>query len=120
MIKGLGVDIVSPQKIKKVIDKWGKSFLDRVFNHDELKNIAVNKIYYQRIAARFAAKEAVIKALGKSYPLSFRDISISNLPSGAPVCSLSQSKGLFGIEILISITHIEDYAVATAIAQERS
>ncbi len=119
MILGLGVDIISPVKIKRAVEQWGDDFLNRVFSEDEVKKIAKNRLYYQRIAARFAAKEAVIKSLGKKIPLAFKDIVITNLPSGAPVCRIDKD-GVKDIEVLISITHIEDYAVATAVAQKKS
>ena len=117
MVVGVGIDMVAPRKIEEAIKKWGTSFIDRVFNPEEVKPIQKGKVYYQRLAARFAAKEAVIKALGKNYSLALKDIVITNLPNGAPICSFKKD---IGLGVLISITHIEEYAVATAVAQESS
>ena len=114
MVKGIGVDIVSPKKIEKAVSRWGDSFIERVFNSEEVNPVAKGKIYFQRIAARFAAKEAVIKALSKNFNLSFKDIVITNLPNGAPVCSFKKD---IDTEVLISISHIEEYAVAMAVAK---
>lgn len=117
MVIGIGIDIVKIEKMKKAVDKWRGAFLARIFNRQELKNIQKGKIYYQRLAARFAAKEAVIKATSKKYSLGFRDILILNKKNGAPYCELKKE---LGIEVLLSISHIEDYAVATAVAQKKS
>lgn len=117
MILGIGIDMVKTDKIENAVKRWGDSFLQRVFNPEEVEKINPGKIYYQRLAARFAAKEAVIKAISKSIPLSFRDIIILNKNNGAPYCNLKKNKNL---DVILSITHIKDYAVACAVAQKRS
>ncbi len=117
MVVGVGIDIIQIEKIKRSIEKWEGSFLDRVFNSEELKNILKGKMYYQRLAARFAAKEAVIKAISKEHPLALTDILILNRENGAPYCKFKKD---IGIDIFLSITHIEDYAVACAVAQEKA
>lgn len=114
MVVGVGIDIIKIKKMQEAIEKWGESFLERVFNPEELTNILRNKMYYQRLAARFAAKEAVIKALAKEYPLALRDIVILNRENGAPYCTFKKN---INSEIFLSISHVEDYAVASAIAQ---
>ena len=115
MIVGVGIDMIKIEKLESAVDKWGDSFKDRVFNTEELENIAKGKMYYQRLAARFAAKEAVIKAISKEYPLALTDIIILNKENGAPYCKFKKD---IGIDIFLSITHIEDYAVACAVAQK--
>jgi holo-[acyl-carrier protein] synthase len=117
MIIGVGIDIVKTEKMKKMIERWGHFFIERVFNKEELKNISQGKIYYQRLAARFAAKEAIIKAISKNYSLGLKDILILNKKNGAPYCKLKKK---IGLDILLSIAHIEDYAVATAVATRLS
>ncbi len=72
-------------------------------------------MYYQRLAARFSAKEAVIKAISKEEPLALTDIFILNRENGAPYCKFKKD---LNIDIFLSITHIEDYAVACAVAQK--
>ena len=116
MILGVGIDIVKVEKMERAVMKWGSAFIERIFSLKELENISLGKIYYQRLAARFAAKEAVIKALAKSCPLSFKDIFILNRHNGAPFCEL---KGRDDLNIFISLTHIEDYAVACAVAEKK-
>jgi len=116
MIIGVGIDIIKIDKIKSSIEKLGQKFLDRVFNPEEIKNIPQAKMYYQRLGARFAAKEAVIKAISKEQPLALTDIVILNKANGAPYCKFKKN---LNIDIFLSITHIEDYAVACAVAQKK-
>ncbi|MEI8350612.1 MAG: holo-ACP synthase [Candidatus Omnitrophota bacterium] len=115
MIIGVGIDIIKIAKMKSAIERLGDAFLDRIFNKEEIKHIEKGKIYYQRLAARFAAKEAVIKAVSKEYPFTLKDIIILNRENGAPYCKFKKD---FKIDILLSITHIEEYAVACAVAQK--
>jgi holo-[acyl-carrier protein] synthase len=117
MVLGIGIDMVKTDKIKDAVKKWGNSFIERIFNPEELEGIAQGKIYFQRLAARFAAKEAIIKAISKKVPLSFRDIVILNRNNGAPYCNLKKETNL---DLMLSITHIEDYAVACAVAQKKT
>ena len=91
MIIGVGIDIIKIEKIKSSIEKLGERFLKRVFNNEELKNIPQTKMYYQRLSARFAAKEAVIKAISKEKPLALTDIFILNKPNGAPYCKFKKN-----------------------------
>ena len=117
MVLGVGIDIIKIEKIKKAIDKWKDGFIQRVFDDKEIQHIEKSKLYYQRLGARFAAKEAVIKAISKEYPLSFKDIVILNKENGAPYCVLKKD---IKVKIFLSITHIEDYAVACAVAQKKA
>lgn len=117
MIVGVGIDMIKIEKIRNSLDKWGDSFLERVFNNEEVTHISKGKMYYQRLAARFAAKEAVIKAISKEQPLALRDMLILNKENGAPYCEFKKD---IGIDIFLSITHIEDYAVACAVAQKKA
>ncbi|MFH1876926.1 MAG: holo-ACP synthase [Candidatus Omnitrophota bacterium] len=117
MIIGIGIDMVKIEKIQSAIERLGEAFLDRVFNKEELAPIAKGKMYYQRLAARFAAKEAVIKAISKEKPLALKDIVILNKPNGAPYCKFKKK---MNIEIFLSITHLEDYASACAVAQRET
>lgn len=117
MVVGVGIDIIRIDKIKGSIEKWSDSFLDRVYNAEEIKGIPKGRMYYQRLAARFAAKEAVIKAMSKEYPLALTDILILNKENGAPYCKFKKN---IDIDIFLSITHIEDYAVACAVAQKKA
>jgi len=117
MVIGVGIDMIKIAKMKDAIEKWGNDFITRVFNDEEVNNILRGKMYYQRLAARFAAKEAVIKSLSKEYVLALRDIYILNRENGAPYCEFKKD---INADIVLSITHIEDYAVACAVAQKKA
>ncbi|MBU0694162.1 MAG: holo-ACP synthase [Candidatus Omnitrophica bacterium] len=109
--------MIKIEKMKKAIQKWKDGFLSRVFNKEEIENIYQGKMYYQRLGARFAAKEAVIKAISKEHPLALTDILILNKENGAPYCTFKKD---IDVKIFLSITHIEDYAVACAVAEKKS
>jgi len=110
MSKGIGIDMVEISRLKKAIEKWGDVFLNRVFNKKVISYSMQKRFPYQHLAARFAAKEAVIKAFGNN-PVTFKDIEIVNDKFGKPSCKIRNKKN----NIHISITHTDKYAIATAI-----
>jgi len=116
MIVGIGVDMVNIEKMVRIVERWGRFFLERVFNEEELERIPSGRLYYQRLAARFAAKEAVIKATSNYCLLTMKDVVVLNREDGAPFCRIKKALDL---DILISLTHIPEYAIATAIAQKK-
>ena len=118
-----GIDMVDCRRMKEVIDRHGQRFLERVFTAAELAYSQGKKRRVEHLAGRFAAKEAVLKLLGTGLIRGMRwtDVEVVNEPSGQPrvylhgECSrLAQAKQLG--EILISISHIETHAIASAIA----
>ncbi len=115
MIKGSGIDIVEIDRIQKAVERWGDTFLKHVFTNTEIENAQKFKFPYRHYAGRFAAKEAIFKAMGIP-DLSWLDVTIINDPSGQPICRFNtrQIKG----RLLISISHCRDYAVASAIVEE--
>jgi len=117
MIVGSGIDILEVDRLKKAIDKWGDSILKRVFTKKELNCAKTRNFDLPHLAGRFAAKEAVFKALS-NIQLGFKDIEILNNPDGKPICHLI-SKGRYP-EIILSISHAKDYAVASAIAIKKT
>lgn len=117
MVVGVGVDMIKIGKMEDAVIKWGDDFLNRIFNKEEIGHILKGKMYYQRLAARFAAKEAVIKAVSKEYPLALKDILVLNKENGAPFCEFKTD---IDVKVFLSITHIEEYAVACAVAQKKS
>ncbi len=113
MILGTGVDITEVNRIKKAAEKWGEAFLKRVFTDGELLNAKTRGSLYQHLAGRFAAKEAVFKALGNK-DLGWKDVSILNDKEGKPYCIISNNKA-DKVDVHISISHVKTYAVASAI-----
>jgi holo-[acyl-carrier protein] synthase len=110
----IGIDIIEILRIEKAISRWGEGFLHRVYTDPELR------LYRKKpssLAARFAAKEAVIKALGKATSVSLREIEILAEPNGKPLVNLygktqnqARDLGLYGFAI--SLSHSREYAIA--------
>jgi holo-[acyl-carrier protein] synthase len=121
-----GIDMVDCQRLRETIDRHGDRFLKRVFTPAELSYCLGKKRELEHLAGRFAAKEAVLKVLGTGLRRGMRwtDIEVQNEPSGQPRVKLSGRCGeLAGQQnlgtILISISHIETHAVASAVATSR-
>jgi holo-[acyl-carrier protein] synthase len=112
-IIGIGVDITEVSRLRKAIEKWGSSFLDRVFTKKEMENAKTRGSLYMHLAGRFAAKEAVFKALGNT-KLNLKDVQILNDKNGKPFCEVMNSKAK-DCRILVSISHVKNYAVANAV-----
>ncbi len=116
-IIGTGVDITEVSRLRKAVEKWGDSFLARIFTKEELDNAKTRGSPYQHLAGRFAAKEAVFKALGDS-KLNWKEVQILNDKEGKPFCSIRSNKDK-RIAVLISISHVKNYAVANAIITQK-
>ena len=113
MIFGTGIDIIEIERISKAIKRWGNNFLHHVFTSEEISYAQKNAFPAQHFAARFAAKEAVLKAFGKNSHINWKDIAITNDEDGKPICRYKNKK--FKKQILISLSHTHTYAVASAI-----
>ena len=113
MILGNGIDIIEIERIAKAIKQWGDGFLNHVFTKEEIAYARKHRYPNQHFAARFAAKEAVLKALGDNAHIHWKDIRISNDKNGKPICAYTKNK--LKNKILISISHTKNYAVASAI-----
>lgn len=111
-----GIDIIEIGRIKQVIDRWGVTFLRRIYTEAELERYAKKPA---SLAARFACKEAVMKLLGTGRNgVSWREIETLSHPGGKPVVNLygqAQSKAdELGItEIAVSLSHSKEYAIAS-------
>ena len=113
MILGTGIDIIEVERIAQSIKKWGDNFLNHVFTPNEIAYAKKNRHPSQHFAARFAAKEAVLKAIGDNSHVNWKDIEISHNKHGRPICVYKDKK--FKHKILISVSHTKNYAVASAI-----
>ncbi len=113
-ILGTGIDIVEVDRIAKAIERWGDGFLNHVFTKEEISYAKKMRNPSEHLAARFAAKEAVFKAIGNDPTISWKDIQISHDKDGRPIC-LYRRKNLKKHQTLISISHTKHYAVANAI-----
>ncbi|OPJ55255.1 holo-[acyl-carrier-protein] synthase [Alkalithermobacter paradoxus] len=120
MIIGLGIDIVEIDRIKEAIDRNNK-FLDRVFTENEIIYFKSKNFHSNTIAGNFAAKEAISKAFGTGIRnFNLKDIEILRNELGKPVVNVYNnlyelSKNLNVGNIMVSISHSKNYAVANAI-----
>lgn len=122
-ILGHGIDIVETARIRQLVESHGQRFLDRCFTPGELAYCNRNtKRFYEHLAGRFAAKEAVLKVLGTGWRggIQWTDIEILREPSGQPKVLLSgecrRIAERLGIRRWhVSISHIETHATASAI-----
>ena len=119
MIKGLGTDIIEIERVRKSIDRHGESFINKLFTKGEQNYCNRFKNPLQSFSGRFAAKEAIAKALGTGFgkTLSFKDIEILKEENGKPIVRLSEkAQAQFeNPDIFLSISHTEHYATAVAI-----
>jgi len=114
-----GIDLVEIARMQSVIERYGERFLKRVFTPQELAEVGGN---IPSLAARFAAKEAVSKALGTGIgAVNWREIEILRGPSREPVLRLhgaaAQLAGLLGFTAWsVSLSHSQSHAIAMAVA----
>lgn len=121
-VVGLGVDIVEVERIEQARARWGDAFARRIFTPQELARAQTGAGSGPRLAARFAAKEAVMKALGVGWrALGWREIEIVHDAWGRPhvrlhgaARRLADQRGVGAV--LVSLAHTHEHAVAHAIA----
>lgn len=123
-ILGIGTDIIECLRIAQMIERHGELFIRRVYTDHEIAYCSTKKSATQHYAGRWAAKEAVLKALGTGWRrgISWRDIEVRNQASGAPTIALrGGAREVFeesGIRNMhISISHCRSHATAYAIAE---
>ena len=111
-----GIDIIEIARIRKAIDRWGETFLHRIYTDAELR---LYRKSTSSLAARFASKEAVMKLLGTGRNgVSWLDIETLSHPSGKPSINLygqaqNEAKKLGVKEIAVSLSHSREYAIAS-------
>ncbi len=125
MIIGTGVDLCEVHRIKDAITRHGRRFVERVYTEREIAYAERKANLYERYAARFAAKEAVMKALGTGWRggIGWRDFEVTNLPSGRPTLSFhgkaAEIAKKLGVEnVSLSITHTAVQAMAMVILEK--
>ncbi len=123
MIYGVGIDIVKIERIKSIVDKWGRKFLERVFTEKEIAYCYEKKEPYLSLAVRFAAKEALIKAIGHTSPVSLTDIEVVNVETGEPFLKFEGKFREFLKNRLIkkahlSLSHEHEYGIACVVLEQ--
>jgi holo-[acyl-carrier protein] synthase len=125
MIYGIGIDIVRIERFRQVAERWGKRFLDRVFTTGELDYCYQKKNPYLSLAVRFAAKEAMIKAIGSAIPVPLTGIEVITATNGKPELKTTRLLEVFFRENSITKTHLSlshehEYGVACVILEQES
>lgn len=123
MIYGIGIDLVKIQRMRDVVDKWGRRFLDRVFTENEIAYCYERKEPYLSLAVRFAAKEALIKAIGSEISVALRDIEILNYDNGRPSIKVKNKLEEFfkenGIRrYYLSLSHEKEFGIACVVLEK--
>ena len=117
-----GTDIIEINRIKESIEKTGEQFINRIFTSNEIKYCeSKNNVKYQHYAARFAAKEAIFKAISKAldnrFSIGWKNVEILNDENGRPNVKFINFNVEGLKEIDISISHCKEYATATVVAE---
>lgn len=119
MIKGIGCDIIEIDRVKRAIERLGSRFIHRIFTLHEIEYCEKHLHSYSHFAARFAAKEAIVKCLGTGFSqgISWHDITVINDDWGKPIPQLSDKLNtLFSHpKIHLSLSHTQSHALAFAV-----
>lgn len=122
MVKGIGIDIIEIARVRRSIETLGDRFLEKVFTPGEIAYCSAKNDRHQHFAARFAAKEAVSKALSTGWAGEFRwkDVEVSNDPSGQPRITLhgALGKNLTSCPVMVSISHSDTHVVAMVVIED--
>jgi holo-[acyl-carrier protein] synthase len=124
MIVGTGIDITEVPRIAAAIERFGERFLDRVYTPKEIAYCRSKKNAVERFAARFAAKEAAMKAIGTGLRqgVTWRDVEVGREPGGRPTIIFSGRAAEFAAKlgakrVHLSLTHSEQTAIANVILE---
>ena len=126
MILGTGVDLAEVDRIRRAVERHGRRFLERVFTPLEIAYVERKANRWERYAARFAAKEAGMKAIGTGWRRGVRwqDFEVVNLPSGRPTLKLhgaaAEIAEQLGVRsVVLSLTHTKTDAMAFVVLEGR-
>lgn len=121
-IRGLGVDIVEIDRLDKMLKRWGPRLVNKVFTPEEIEYCQQKQRPAYSFAARFAAKEAFAKATGAGIGglIGWKDFSVQPSSAGGPAALLSPKaqKVFAGHRIHLSLSHSENYAIATVLIEK--
>jgi len=125
MIVGTGIDIAEVPRVAEAIERYGQRFLQRIFTEGEIRYCESKANRVERYAARFAAKEAGMKALGTgwNHGVRWRDIEVRRPPGGRPTLEFHGKAGEFAsnmgvTNIALSLTHTAEEAMAQVILEK--
>ena len=124
MIVGIGIDVEEVARIREAMERHGRRFVDRIFSPAEIAYVERKANRFERYAARFAAKEAGMKAIGTGWRRGVRwlDFEVANLPSGRPTLRMhgeaaAIAQGLGVRNVALSLTHTAQQGMAIVILE---
>ena len=124
MIVGTGVDITEVRRVAEALERFGERFLRRVFTPLEVEYCGSKRNKVERLAARFAAKEAALKALGTGlrHGITWQQVEVSRQPGGRPTITFSgvaaQFAARLGVKhVSLSMSHTAEHAIAMVILE---
>ncbi len=123
MIYGIGIDIVKVSRIRRASERWGRRFLEKFLSQDELSYCSEKNDPYPSAAVRFAAKEALIKAVGAKVNIGMKDIEVVNDEAGRPFIRPGRRLGEYFREEKIrhchlSLSHEKEFGVACVVLEK--
>ncbi len=124
MIVGTGIDIVEVPRVKAAIERFGERFLQRIYTTGEIQYCRSKHNAVERFAARFAAKEAALKAIGTGWRggVTWHDVEVRRQPSGKPTVAFSGKGKEFADRLgvkhaYLSLSHTAEHAIAQVILE---
>jgi len=124
MIVGSGIDIAEVPRIAESIKRFGDRFIRRVFTEGESRYCDTKANRIERYAARFAAKEAAMKAIGTgwNHGVTWRDVEVCRMPGGRPTITFHGKAAEFAAQlgtkhVALSLSHTEQFAIAQVILE---
>lgn len=124
MIVGTGIDIAEVPRIRQAVERFGGRFLRRIFTAGEMRYCDSKANRMERYAARFAAKEAAMKALGTgwNHGVRWRDCEVTRMPGGRPTMAFHGVAAEFATRLgvknaALSISHTAEQAIAQVILE---
>ncbi len=124
MIYGIGIDIVKVKRLDDAFEKWGRKFFEKILTDHEIAYSFKKKNPFPSLSVRFAAKEALIKAIGAEISVNMKDIEILNDDRGRPSLKVKNKLEEFFREKRImhshlSLSHEKEYAVACVVLEKQ-
>lgn len=125
MIVGTGIDLAEVSRIRQAIERHGKRFVERIYTPGEIIYVERKANRFERYAARFAAKEAGMKAIGTGWRrgVTWQDFEVKNLPGGRPTLLLHGEAAKIGEalgvkRISLSLTHTSEQGMAFVVMED--
>lgn len=122
MIYGIGIDIVKVDRLKDASEKWGERFFQKILTDNETAYCLNKKNPFPSIAVRFAAKEALIKAIGSEIHINMKDIEVLNNEKGRPEINVKNRLEVFFrekhiVHAHLSLSHEKEFGVACVVLE---